>query len=281
MTLPATSVFVSAGNVSVAGCPTLRSAASASANPATTTRWCSESIVTKPRGRGRGASASGRRARRRGRDELEELWPATLTVEAPALTVEPTAPLTAVTVPVIGAVSTVAATAFSSAATVACGLLHDGLVLRDRRRRRRVARGDRRLHLSQVQLGGLHRRLLVCDRLLGVGDRLLVLGAGARLRGRGLADTDARPECVLGDQPEDVGRIRLQPGDERAHLALRGARAAVDGSCLRAVAARRPVLEPVAGDELFGFTEPVSVSSSSSRRRPTRSTRSARPPWSS
>jgi hypothetical protein len=52
-------------------------------------------------------------------EELEELCPATLTVEAPALTVEPTAPLTAVTVPVIGAVSTVAATAFSSAATVA------------------------------------------------------------------------------------------------------------------------------------------------------------------
>ena len=62
-----------------------------------------------------------------------------------------------------------------------------------------------------------------------------------------LADADARAEGVLGDQPEDVGRVRLQPGDERAHLALRGARAAVDGSRLRAVAARRPVLEPVGG----------------------------------
>ena len=281
MTLPATSVFVSAGKVSVAGCPTLRSAASASANPATTTSRCSESIVTKPDEDDVALPPPVGELDDED-DALEELWPATVTVDAPALTVEPTAPLTAVTVPAIGALSTVAATAFSSAATAAWAcftaasswatVAAEGVPL---------AAIDASTW-ARLSSAALHRRLLVGDGLLGLGDCLRVLGAGARLGGNDLADADARAEGVPGDEPEGVGRIRLQPGHEGAHLALRGARASVDGSRLGPVVARRPVFEPVGG------CGAVRVQRAGERhagrraiRRPSRSTPSARQPRSS
>ena len=85
MTLPATSVFVSAGKVIVAGWPTASFVASASAKPATTSSWCSESIVTKPDeddDEPLPPPAADRSSTTR-TTLLEELWPATLTVEEP------------------------------------------------------------------------------------------------------------------------------------------------------------------------------------------------------
>jgi len=114
VTLPVTVVLVSAASVTVAGWPTLILVASASAKPATTSSFFRFSIVTKPE------------------LLLDELVAAPPVLDAaPVLpvpleeldeelppTVSPTLALTAVTVPLIGARSTVSLTALASAVTV-------------------------------------------------------------------------------------------------------------------------------------------------------------------
>ena len=107
-TLPATAVFGSAESVTVAVWPTLILVASASAKPATTSSFARFAIVTT-------MPEEARRARVRG---AAGVWLRRWRSTTSCPRVSPTLALTAVTVPLIGARSTVARTALAAVATV-------------------------------------------------------------------------------------------------------------------------------------------------------------------
>jgi hypothetical protein len=120
---PATSVLGSAASVTVAPCPTAIDEASASAKPATTCRDAKLSIVMND-------DEEPDEPEEPDEELPDDPDPAPVPVEPvadppdevepelPPETVPPTTPLRAVTVPLIGAVRVVSATAFWSAVTV-------------------------------------------------------------------------------------------------------------------------------------------------------------------
>ena len=121
-TLPATSVFGSAGKVIVAGWPSAIFVASASAKPDDDLELAervdgdeAEELDEAPPD----AAAAGAGRAARADELLAAARGALLTVEPLPLTVPPTEPFTAVTTPAIGAVRVVSASAFWSATTVA------------------------------------------------------------------------------------------------------------------------------------------------------------------
>ena len=128
-------------------------------------------------------------------------------LEPPPLTVCPTWSLTAVTVPLIGAVSVVSATAFWSAVTRLFVLEDLALVLENRRGDRGVAcllwrrcPAPATVIWPSSRWHGLH-----------VGRDRLLLGDTGALRGRERdAETGSGTETVGRDDTEDVARVRRQ-----------------------------------------------------------------------